>query len=250
MLSTTDAPQDQGARQHAAPEEDADSDDEPIVIPAKSPEAIVDLTSEESSEEINQAELFRSENPVLQAALNSKKRITGKQYRPDIQPILQQTTTQTVTVFGMDPDSLAQLIAENKSSVTPKRFRDLNVQLKNKKPKKKTRGKKTKKKSKASPKKKAANKKDGKTKQPTTNSAEPLQGEAPKPTWKLCPAFIKREHSKCWKSALDAAINAGKSEQDAKDAASAAGRARTAELRQKFKDGLISHRGNDADDVA
>ena len=73
MLSTTDAPQDQGARQHAAPEEDADSDDEPIVIPAKSPEAIVDLTSEESSEEINQAELFRSENPVLQAALNSKQ---------------------------------------------------------------------------------------------------------------------------------------------------------------------------------
>ena len=73
MLSTTDAPQDQGARQHAAPEEDEDSDDELIVIPATSPEAIVDLTSEESSEEINQAELFRSENPVLQAALNSKK---------------------------------------------------------------------------------------------------------------------------------------------------------------------------------
>ena len=52
------------------------------------------------------------------------------------------------------------------------------------------------------------------------------------------------------KSTLDAAINAGKSEQDAKDAASAAGRARTAELRQKFQDGLISHRGNDAEDVA
>ena len=159
MLSTTDAPQDQGARQHAAPEEDADSDDEPIVIPAKSPEAIVDLTSEESSEEINQAELFCSENPVLQAALNSRQRITGQQYRPDIQPILQRTTTQTVTVFGMDPDSLAQLIAENKSSVTPKRFRDLNVQLKNKKPKKKTRGKTTKKKNRQARRKKLLTKK-------------------------------------------------------------------------------------------
>ena len=86
------------------------------------------------------------------------------------------------------------------------------------------------------------------THQPMKAVAAPVLGKAANPSY-LSKEYSKREHSKSWKEALDDAIKAGKSKEDAKKAASAAGRARTEELRKKLKAGEINNMGQIAEDV-
>ena len=66
---------------------DSGSDGEVEFVEPKKERAIepVDLVSEESSDEIDMSVLFTSSNPALQAILSQRRRITGKQHRPDIQ---------------------------------------------------------------------------------------------------------------------------------------------------------------------
>jgi hypothetical protein len=260
MLANTDpeatapheAPEGDEDQGHADPEDDAVQ----VVTPKKAEPTCVDLVSDGSSDEIDADKLFSSDNPILRAILNPQHRITGKQTRPEIKP-LEVKPKGPKPDFGMSSETLARLTAPiSSNSVTPKHFKALNIKMKDKKkPKSKRRGKGHKKAKKNQKIKKAAQQPMKTTTQPMKTTHQPMKavaapvlGKAANPSY-LAKEYSKREHSKSWKKALDDAIKAGKSKEDAKKAASAAGRARTEELRKKLKAGEINYMGQIAEDV-
>lgn len=262
---------------------DSGSDGEVEFVEPKKERAIepVDLVSEESSDEIDMSVLFTSSNPALQAILSQRRRITGKQHRPDIQRDIK--ADRAAFQYGVSFEVMAQLTGTSSSGVTPNHFKTLNARLKLKAGTtgKKSKGKKGNnskgKKGKTSKGKKGKTSEGKKGETPKCEKGETSKGKknekpkgkdmgAPKITsptsatqkrddpsqghgTKLCPVFLKREHSKKYHHALSSAISAGESEAKAKEKASAAGRARLAELRQKFQASEITHTGVPAEDV-
>ena len=273
MLAVTPStPETRGLPVLAPQADDVQQSDVEITLVRTKVESI-DLLSDDSDSEINAEKLFRSADPVLNQILNPRRRISKRQPCAGIKAV-------PMSSFGFSHLSLTRLTSSSSSSISPKSFRDLQAKFKlkgGKKKKKKTARKKSAKdtkKKKNDKTGKTTNKKGGQKSMPSktekskaggaedragaaethgeggagaaeTRGAE--DGAAPK---RLCAAFLKREHSTKYHAAYVEAKQT-KTECEAKLAAQVAGRARTADLRQRFEDGWIDYKGqvvkNDVD---
>ena len=220
---------------------DAESEDLQIVEPQQSEIEIIDLEFSEAGELIKHEDLFSSDVPELQEALKGtatgRKRLRSKVPDPSMPAI------------GLGVPDLASLVETSSNDIDPTTYREINKKLKeaHKKSKKcKTAGKAA---SKNRRKKNKKNEKNKKTKKDDANATGQVEKKKKKENpdeanlGKLDVAFVKREHSKAYAARKQKAKAEGKSEAEIKEAASIAGRKKTAELREQFKQGLIGSSG-------
>ena len=212
---------------------DAETDDVQIVEPQASEPIIIDL---EEDELLDKELLFSSSISGLQNVLQDRpkgmKRLNCK--------------TKAAPAIDLGIPNLASLIETSTQNIEPKTFRDINAALKQ-------RSKNGGKKSENAGRKKKKNPKNKKGKKEQTNTkakdAKKITNAESAQTASLCLAFVKREHSKAYVAAKSKAKTEGKSDAECKAAASEAGRAKTAELRDQFAKGMISRVGVAVEDI-
>ena len=212
---------------------DAETDDVQIVEPQASEPIIIDL---EEDELLDKELLFSSSISGLQNVLQDRpkgmKRLNCK--------------TKAAPAIDLGIPNLASLSETSTQNIEPKTFRDINAALKQ-------RSKNGGKKSENAGRKKKKNPKNKKGKKEQTNTkakyAKKRTNTESDQTASLCQAFVKREHSKAYVAAKSKAKTEGKSDAECKAAASEAGRAKTAELRDQFAKGMISRVGVAVEDI-
>ena len=211
---------------------DADvSEVEVVDSAAPAPETLEIASSQEEQKKdagLDMATLFSSSDTGLHRLLN------GDEPKPTVCRRHRCKSSETARDLGM-PDSKIKSLTQQVSNktVSPKAFRDLNVDLKSKGGKN---TKKTKKK-----KKKTVKKKPALQKKPAADAGPgPAAGKVPD---QLSKRFLNCAHSRFWHPARNKALAAGKSIDDAKEEAKIAAAAEVARLRKMFKDGLIDSEG-------
>lgn len=235
-----EADADRASAQTQASVKDQNSDDVQIVEETGKEPDVVDLDSDDS-ELVDKELLFASPIPELQLALQDGLATEAAQPRTRIR---RKSGDPAIPKLDLGVPNLAKLVEMSPTDINPKTFKEISANLKILHAMKNGKAKKQNKKKKHKPKK-------AKKTETSEKSGDQRQGQETneKMHSELFKAFLKREHSKAWKSAKDAAKASGNSDENCKAAASAAGTARTAKLRKDYAEGKINYRGIVAVDV-